>query len=354
LKSLLLNRVRSGFTLIELLVVIAIIAILIGLLLPAVQKVREAAARMSCSNNLKQIALGAHNYEGVYGSLPPAVQIAPALHTAGWRLDTVNLQVGSTYLGPNWAVILLPFIEQENIYRSVDVPSYLTSNGTNNAWMGLRGNRVKTYLCPSDNNQDQLYNGVGSTPTTAGWARGNYAANAGPGDLYGLAQGVSTKGSRTINSVNATGGVVMGPNYGPAIAKIEDGSTNTILFAEIRVGYIADDRRGSWALGQPGASISGGNAVGDCGGPNDGGTKNSYCDDIYIQGAYNHTSASSAGMGSWNGCSNGQAQARSRHSGGINVAFGDGSIRFVRDSISTDTWFLLQSRSDGLVIANDF
>jgi hypothetical protein len=246
-------------------------------------------------------------------------------------------------------------MEQENIFRSVNVQSYLTSGGTSNAWMGtnLRSARIKSMLCPSDSNQDTPYNGVGSTPTLTGWARGNYAANAGPGSLYGLGIGNQNTNTRTIASVARTGGGVMTSNFGAAIAKIEDGSSNTVMFAEIRVGYIADDRRGSWALGQPGASIIGGNAVGDCGGPNDGGSKFDFCDDIYIQGAYNHTNARAQGMGSWNGCSNGQAQARSRHTGGVMVAMSDASVRFVRDSISTDNWFLIQSRNDGLPPPSD-
>src|ERR1700704_1634429 len=93
---------RRGFTLIELLVVIAIIAILIGLLLPAVQKIREAANRMKCTNNLKQIGLGLHNFNDVNGGFPPG-----AIVVNGWQGDP-----RSTQIGPNWAIFLLPFIEQ--------------------------------------------------------------------------------------------------------------------------------------------------------------------------------------------------------------------------------------------------
>ena len=107
-------RPRAGFTLIELLVVIAIIAILIGLLLPAVQKVREAASRMTCSNNLKQIGLALHNYESAYNRLPPGgMSDAPPVGTAPG-----NVYVYSGW-GSSWYVFILPYMEQENIYRQI-------------------------------------------------------------------------------------------------------------------------------------------------------------------------------------------------------------------------------------------
>src|SRR5262245_25739991 len=108
----LLRRWRVGFTLIELLVVIAIIAILIGLLLPAVQKVREAAARMQCQNNLKQLGIAAHTYNDAKGKFPPAVQMSYA-QWGNWDLDSTATQP----FGPNWAIFILPYIEQDNLFK---------------------------------------------------------------------------------------------------------------------------------------------------------------------------------------------------------------------------------------------
>jgi prepilin-type N-terminal cleavage/methylation domain-containing protein len=159
------NASRRGFTLIELLVVIAIIAILIGLLLPAVQKVREAAARMKCQNNLKQLGLTIHNYESTYGTLPAAYKLLPAPDA------DANAQFAGRNVGLSLHAMLLPFIEQDNLFKqlnpnvsefnTVNIPPNGPHSGPNRAY----GNVVKTYLCPSD-----------PTPATLDY----YNANWGP------------------------------------------------------------------------------------------------------------------------------------------------------------------------------
>src|SRR5713101_716227 len=119
---------RRGFTLFELLVVIAIIAVLVGLLLPAVQKVREAANRMKCGNNLKQIGLAAHHYHDSHRKFPPAVQIAKAPINGTKDTLSVYKKTGPIF-GPNWAIFLLPYVEQENLYKTIDVNAYMATEG---------------------------------------------------------------------------------------------------------------------------------------------------------------------------------------------------------------------------------
>jgi len=209
------NRWR-GFTLIELLVVIAIIAILIGLLLPAVQKVRDAAARTQCSNNLKQISLALHNVQSTYNKLPPM----------SGPFAGQNIPYGNNGNIFYW---LLPFIEQDNIYKLH--PSayawYIPPGNPNNLPADPNGDpgpivnqTIKTYLCPADstNQPVQMWSG--------GWAAGNYVANY----------------------------LVFAPNNdttytGSLAATFQDGTSNTIVFAEKIArcqGYAALWGHGSW------------------------------------------------------------------------------------------------------------
>jgi prepilin-type N-terminal cleavage/methylation domain-containing protein len=224
---------RSGFTLIELLVVIAIIAVLIGLLLPAVQKVREAAARTTCQNNLKQISLAALNYESANGSLPPGY-------------------VSRTFVGS--LCFLLPYIEQDNVYKQVPTTllnppaTGLVSSWWGPAWVPSQ-TRIKTFLCPADN-ADTIAPSIGvfsyflpgNPYPQSGYLSGsvpvgrtNYVANAG---TFG-------------NTNDATWRPYCGPYYADSatrLATITDGTSNTFGFGEFLGGNETGSRQfvASW------------------------------------------------------------------------------------------------------------
>lgn len=342
-----LSRSRA-FTLIELLVVIAIIAILIGLLLPAVQKVRAAAARMKCGNNMKQIALACHSYADVADGLPPA-----AIMTA-----VTDDPYNTTNLGPNWAILILPYLEQSALYNqfAANINLQIAGSSTDAGWKGIRSFSVPGYLCPADgfNQTDFISTGTGASlyAGVSNWKRGNYAANLGPIHAFtSLVDGAAPVGG----SGNAFTFVGRGPftivtgakrRPGIGILGIADGSSNTILINELRAGMVNTDARGIWAFGMGASSLTVGNADGDCVTPND---TTPLSDDMR-----DATANGPLGMGACTGCNNNQGQARSFHTGGVNCAMGDGSVRFVNNSISQRTWWIVLGSHDGQTAGTDF
>lgn len=383
---------RKGFTLVELLVVIAIIGVLIGLLLPAVQKIRSAAARISCANNLRQIGLAAHNYHDSKKTLPPAIVMPYAQHddqnffNNGVASLSATLDMSQPF-GPNWAVFLLPFIEQDNLFRLANVNAYpgpgfaAWKPGVNpfglpidRTWRGIRGNVIPTYQCPADAyNQlpydDEGQNGARDCPQEFGWARGNYAACAGFTDYDHTVKGFDARfnepfsgpGDSTSDGIPAhmlypiSKGPPMAINYGSRLTDFTDGTSNTIMFNEVRAGIDATDPRGVWAIGYPGSSVTNAgriynptpnNQLGDDGGSGD---EMQQCYKFWYP-----TIGSKDRMGCFpnvSGDSNNSAMARSMHTGGLNACFADAHVQFVTNDVTQWVWCLLQSKNDGQTLS---
>jgi len=313
-----LFRDRRGFTLIELLVVIAIIAILIGLLLPAVQKVREAAARAKCSNNLKQWGLAMHNYHDVNGKFPLGSQ-----NPGGLR---------QTWVMYVWAYMEQTALAQKNDFTQ---PFYNPPGTIGNTLNGLCGQHVPQYLCPSD---------TGTIDQSVGYyqrTRGNYMVNWGNA-LYddtrppptGTAVPQNFGPFYHLGGIRATPGTV-------TFANITDGTSNTLLLSESLIAIIASDN--DWR--------------GDI--HNDDGvfrfhtviTPNSTAPDLISSTTYftpNNDPLMPVALGSPQ-----RAAARSRHIGGVNASLCDGSIRFYRNSISNTTWAALGSMAGGEIVGSD-
>jgi len=276
--------------LIELLVVIAIIAILIGLLLPAVQKVRAAAARLQCQNNLKQIGIGMHNCHDTHGKFPPLWGYFPAANGN----TTPNAQ-------GVWSYHLLPFIEQQSLYESSRDANgnYRSTNGTGTN--GAAGKVVKTYLCPSDPSSPG--NGIQEW----GWGCLGYSAN-----FMVLGQ----------PSNQQTGGITSYQGQATLSASFPDGTSNTLLLGE---KYCRCNGQGAvWGI-----SWSGDGWTPMFAGFNQGKWQqnptppiSSNCDPTYVQ---------------------------SSHTGGMNAGLADGSVRFLTSGMSQPAWWAACTPAGGEV-----
>ena len=327
---------RSAFTLIELLVVIAIIAVLIGLLLPAVQKVREAAARAKCSNNLKQMALGLHSYESSYGRLP----YGHATENAGEFAEPAATPSMFTRRRQNWFQELLPYVEQQALYDQFrnynDTATEIEYiHRLNNA---ISNTAISTFQCPSDGQAP----GKGASGSSTAF-QGNYAVCAG---------GVNWTTPTAPTQREQTNGDPGGPFYRDSKTKlldIRDGTSNTVMASE---GIIRGNSGATWGElgGYWGGAPHGAYAFSTFQSPNTSVPDRVYtCKADTYPGAPNNAPCESGftlGLsGRWN-------FARSYHTGGVNVALCDASVRFVRDNIDIQTWRAAGTRSDGIVASD--
>ncbi|GIW98543.1 MAG: Ta11 non-LTR retroelement [Pirellulaceae bacterium] len=321
-------RQRTAFTLVELLVVIAIIGILVSLLLPAVQAAREAARRMSCSNNLKQIALATHNYHGAHTSFP--------------------MPAADSLYGYSAQALVLPFIEQGNLQALIDFRQPLLVgvpwNPTVNPPLApVVGKPIPVLICPSDSGE-VLY-----TQNNHVWAGGNYMANMGSGagmnycSSSGLANGVFWRGSTT------------------KFRDITDGTSNTVLFAETRFGSRGVDTTTLLDAQTQMKIVSGG---APCSANADdlaarpaarftGRRAGQWIRNLTYQTLINAYFPPNSPLPDVSHHGDALMGARSLHPGGVNVALADGSVRFIAETINLVTWRNLHARNDGQVL-DDF
>ena len=338
-------RKKNGFTLIELLVVIAIIAILIGLLLPAVQKVRAAAARIKCMNNMKQIGLAMHSYMDSNNGLPPNGIFS---YVSGAMVQTSPWSANSR---------ILPYIEQENLFRGID---FTTPYSTQPA---ITSKRVGTYICPAEINDK----GSGTDPTygNKNWTL-NYAVNLGTWSV------MTNKASGMI-----TGDGAFASNRGYRPADFTDGMSNTRALSEVKsyTVRVSGSNNTSTFSTPPAAPtspadvstgfVSFGLATFDA-------TKNTHVE--WVDGKVHETGFTTvfppntpvtytSGGTAYDvdfvaatetnlGDTYAAVTSRSYHTSGVNVVLMDGSVRFVSNGMTIQTWRALGTRSGGEVISN--
>jgi prepilin-type N-terminal cleavage/methylation domain-containing protein/prepilin-type processing-associated H-X9-DG protein len=326
---------RHGFTLVELLVVIAIIGILVGLLLPAVQAAREAARRMQCSNNLKQLALSLHNYESAHKRFPSGT----------FGILNSTRAVDYDYNGPSWMHMILPYIELGNLFDQMS--PQMSSNVPVHLYNG-RFNVLPAFVCPSDPQGPKV-----STITTQWWGNhgfhGNYAACAGSRVFTPNAAVVDNPATledetdvADFNMINRNG--MFFAKSRTRIGDLSDGTSNTIMLGELLVvrdtalSAVAQDLRGAYQFGRRGASLF---------------------STLEPPNTFRGDVVSACVDTRWTPCGarsdvNMAIFSRSQHTGGANMARADGSVTFAPQSVDRIVFQSLGTRARGEVVNSDF
>ncbi len=308
-QSVLHNTLRRAFTLVELLVVIAIIGTLVGLLLPAVQAAREAVRRMSCSNNLKQLGLSIHNFESANKRLPPG---------AIWS--------GSGNKKGSILIYLLPYLEQDNLYKQFD----LTQSNTDGAFLPnttkpIGSNPVSVFICPSDSHPSNPY----------GLSMHNYAASRGPTMVFNNPSCFcdfvwKSLAQAPLDDPNNFAGPFTRVGTRVRLSEITDGLSTTIFFGEVRPKFSEHIRNG-WAQSNNG---------------------NGYCTTLIpINYDTSNDLSSDPCRRSYNW--NTEVGFKAAHTGGAQFLLGDGSVQFISETIDHSTFQGLGAKQDGKVVSFD-
>jgi prepilin-type N-terminal cleavage/methylation domain-containing protein len=309
---------RRAFTLVELLVVIAIIGVLVALLLPAVQAAREAARRMKCQNNLKQFGLALHNYHDSVGRMP-------ASYYRAWPTS-----VGSTFGTPGWGwgAMILPRLEQQALFDAMQVTT-LQLNGNPITKVPAQTS-LAMFRCPSDT-------GKKNNGNRFDYGTSNYVA------VYGALYDQSTVNGLTVGSIPDTYTGMFGPNSGVRMAEVSDGTSNTVMIAEMCYGP-----NGVMDNGSPAAKRVYNGAIW-AGVALENGTGSNVCTQLSLCG---FSAGSNVKFRKMNTPDSSNAIS-SAHAGGAQFSVGDGSVRFLNQNADGKMIDYLADRADGATVTFD-